>query len=287
MHGSRNLFSNEERFVVEFSNLGIKNAIRLGRLNYSKAHAPLPTHIHENILEICYLSKGKQTYTTGDTSYHLNGGDVFIASPNEYHGSGFNPEEKSILYWLLIDLSDPVSFLGYSNEDGSYLFHGLLNLKKKHFPGSSCLKEILDRILILYTTHKPFKKILIQNLISEFLIHIIELESAKSSMSISNEINRIVSHIHTNIWDHLSIESLADMSHLSVSRFKQRFKDEIGIPPKEYIIRAKIEKARGLLQNTNMSITAIAHELNFSSSQYFATVYKRITSKSPSDYRNK
>ncbi len=75
---------------------------------------------------------------------------------------------------------------------------------------------------------------------------------------------------------------LAQVARLSESRCKTRFKREIGVPPAEFWLRKKIERAIVLLKNHN--VTEVAYELGFSSSQYFATVFKRYTLVNPSQF---
>jgi AraC-like DNA-binding protein len=74
---------------------------------------------------------------------------------------------------------------------------------------------------------------------------------------------------------------LARQSHLSLSRFKSRFKAETGIPPKQFILQCKIEAARKRLVDGHESIGQIAMDMGFSSSQHFATVFKRLLGESP------
>ncbi len=81
------------------------------------------------------------------------------------------------------------------------------------------------------------------------------------------------------------LEDLARRAHLSLSHFKKRFKAETGLSPRQYILRDKIEAAKCLLSSQAKPITDIALDLGFVSSQYFATVFKRITGTTPTHYR--
>ena len=85
----------------------------------------------------------------------------------------------------------------------------------------------------------------------------------------------------------IQIRELARLCGLSVSRFKERFRDEVGVPPAEYLTRQKIEAAKSLLLAGDHSITDVAMDLGFSSSQYFATAFKRYTGRTPSEYRRR
>src|SRR5690606_8976235 len=104
---------------------------------------------------------------------------------------------------------------------------------------------------------------------------------------ISEEINSVCTFIQENILEQLLLEDLADQTGLSLSRFKHRFKEEIGIPPAEYIVRKKIESSKEMIQSTGLAISEIAYNLNFSSSPYFATVFKRFVGMTPLEFRRK
>ena len=81
------------------------------------------------------------------------------------------------------------------------------------------------------------------------------------------------------------LREAALVAGLSLPRFKARFKNEVGIPPAEYLQRYRIERAEHGLANSTRSVTEIAFELGFCSSQYFATVFRRYTRLSPTQYR--
>ena len=64
-----------------------------------------------------------------------------------------------------------------------------------------------------------------------------------------------------------------------------RLKEELGITPAEYITLQKMDRAQMLLKTTDDSITDIAYQLGFSSSNYFCSVFKKTLSYSPAAYR--
>jgi len=82
--------------------LGIDSLAMFGRYNYANAEDGLAEHSHAAALEICYLVRGRQTYCIGKHSYHLRGGDVFLTMPDERHGTGGGPQEKGLLYWMIL-----------------------------------------------------------------------------------------------------------------------------------------------------------------------------------------
>ena len=107
--------------------------------------------------------------------------------------------------------------------------------------------------------------------------------AADVSFRITPDIGRATNYIMEHIQEELSMEELAQTALLSVSRFKQKFKLQLGISPRNFINLRKVEAAKRLLQEGH-SVTQVAMDLGFSSSNYFSSVFRRYTSYSPSQY---
>lgn len=82
-----------------------------------------------------------------------------------------------------------------------------------------------------------------------------------------------------------SIEKIAKGSAMSLRNFNRLFVKEIGLNPKDFIIRQKIETAKGLLLETNMTVTDVALEVGYNSLSKFITTFKRLEGRLPSDFR--
>ena len=81
-----------------------------------------------------------------------------------------------------------------------------------------------------------------------------------------------------------AVERLPGVSDVNVAVMAEKLtlKLEPGTTPRD-----KIEAAKRLLHQDSTSVTGIALDLGFVSSQYFATVFKRITGVTPSRYRHR
>jgi len=104
---------------------------------------------------------------------------------------------------------------------------------------------------------------------------------------ISPPISTLLRHIEAHVQETLPVGALATRVGLSVPRFKARFKNEVGIPPAEYVLRRKIDAAKRLLATPGTTVTDVSFALNFSSSQYFATVVRRYLGCPPRDLLGK
>ena len=82
-----------------------------------------------------------------------------------------------------------------------------------------------------------------------------------------------------------SLHALAKSTRISPRQLSNLFKKELQTTPHTYHLQKRIEKACQHLQKSSVSITDIALDLGFSSSQNFASAFFRITGQSPSAYR--
>lgn len=282
--------STAERSIIHFSRFGLEGKVRLGRYSYKHVHGELETHSHDGMMEICYCDKGMQVYEVNGKEYHIRGGDVFITFPNEPHGTARHPEEKGTLYWLIVQIPEKGRFLHYDDEESTVFIKELMAIKERHFKGTEAMKRMLDQVFAVHDepVQQPVHKLQTLNLISTFLLTVIEYSQKNISRKQSDRIAVIRNYIHDNIYQDLSVELLAKELCMSGSHFKSWFKKEFGIPPVDYILRARVEEAKKLLLLPDgESVTAIAFRLNFSSSQYFATVFKKYTGLSPAEFKQR
>ncbi|CAM1373995.1 AraC family transcriptional regulator [Tenacibaculum xiamenense] len=279
--------SNKERLIIDLLSMGFRNVVLLGHYSYKEAKEKLEMHKHTDMLEICFLETGSQYYQVGDEHYLLRGGDLLITPPNTIHGTSGYPEEKGSLFWMIIKVpKSSFRLLNLTSKESSLLIDRLLGLDLKHFKGSSEIKKILNMIFKAYNKKNDFlNKIEINNHILSFLLKVIYYGEKKRYKDISNDIEFCCKYIEENIFEKIYISNLAKNINLSESRFKHKFKEELGIPPNEYIIKQKISKAKELIEKDDFSIVDIAYDLGFSNSSYFSTVFKKQVGMSPSMYK--
>jgi len=277
--------ASQERKILDFRPLGFRDAIVLGHYRYAEAHPALPLHSHGRMVEICYLESGEQTYWLGSQRYDLRGGDVFVTLPHERHGSDQAPEGKGVLYWLLLRIPEGHrGLLSLSATESRQVVDRLLAIPARSFPGGEGLGRLLRRVMAAFDrADDPLRTVNLRNLLLRFLLDVLEA-SHGTVRRVSPEIQAVKQLIAENLDQPLPVHRLARAAHLSPSRFKARFKAEVGIPPADYALRQRIDRARQLLWAGNVSVTEVAMRLGFSSTQYFATVFKRYTGHTPSAY---
>jgi AraC-like DNA-binding protein len=302
--------------MLDLGLIGLTEVPVFGRYEYCSARPGLTTHVHPHAVEICYLERGCQTYRTGGREYHLVGGDVFVTAPGEPHDTGGRVEERGILYWMNLKIPTAGgSILLLPAKESASLVDQLSTLPHRHFPGRPALKQIFNEVFSLCerptelldnsptTASTPacalpndsrttasqsacalLTRIAVANQLVRFILETINCAYRHEGIHRSPVISRLVERIKSSPERNYSLVELADEAELSVSRFKSKFKAQIGIAPHEFILRCKMEAAKQLLRDRRKSVTDTAMELGFSSSQYFATVFRRFTQQTPVEF---
>ena len=83
----------------------------------------------------------------------------------------------------------------------------------------------------------------------------------------------------------LTVEQLAKMLDVSREHLGRKFRQETGVSPYQYILNAKIERAKLQLMSSATPVKLLADELGFSSAAQFNNVFKKMTGATPNAYR--
>jgi AraC-like DNA-binding protein len=278
------------RKIFMLRNLGLPGFFMLGRYQYTASRLGLLPHSHRDAIEICFLERGEQTYRVGGRIYRLRGNDQFFTRPGEVHDTANLPQERGILYWIILRLEPSRQILGLASGPSARLKRELLKMPTRHFRAHPNCASLLGQMFELAGARRrarisdatSYRQLRLQALLLDYLTLTIEASHRGVKGSATPLMQRVLHYIEKHLNEPVHVPRLAEIARLSESRFKTRFKREIGVPPAEFWLRQKIEQAAILLKNRN--VTEVAYELGFSSSQYFATVFKRYTLISPSQF---
>ena len=149
----------------------------------------------------------------------------------------------------------------------------------------------------LYSLHKAYnevqtytekrylhetKKILIPNLFEEITANYFETSDKEKSGYIKKAKEYISGHYSENI----SLDDICDYSAISKNYFCHLFKNETKMSIWEFLTNFRIEKAREFLIASDMKNYEISFRIGYENPSYFSKTFKKITGKSPSEFRN-
>ncbi len=96
---------------------------------------------------------------------------------------------------------------------------------------------------------------------------------------------RCLDFMRGRLSEDISLEDLAAEAQLSPFHFARMFKQSVGVPPRVYLTRIRMEKACELLENTDLPVTEIAFDVGYSSNQALARVFLKERNMTPTAYR--
>ncbi|MDF2927496.1 MAG: transcriptional regulator, AraC family [Paenibacillaceae bacterium] len=228
---------------------------------------------------LLYMVKGKIHVNSGGLSAVVTPGQCIIFTPGVpfFYEGGADRE----LVYLWVHFSGSAAeevlekcgltcggvFYAGRMENASSLFHSLFRAFSKR--DSFYQMDAVQHLLALLT------------LLGRALQHAQFPDSGSA-----NPIEASIRYIHEHFREPLTLRQLADMEYLSVSRYRTVFTDMVGVPPYEYILLQRINRACDLLRHSPLSIAEIAGMTGHADQRYFSRLFRSKTGMSPHAYRN-
>jgi AraC family transcriptional regulator len=100
-----------------------------------------------------------------------------------------------------------------------------------------------------------------------------------------SRLRRVLEYVRSHLDREIRLEDLAAVAQMSAYHFCRLFKQSIGVSPHQFLMRQRLEEARRLLRETNLSVAEVALEIGYQSPSHFATLFKRHTGVTPKQYR--
>lgn len=120
---------------------------------------------------------------------------------------------------------------------------------------------------------------------SHFSKWIAESRSGQAKDNVQAVMGKAKEYIAENYQKDLTIEEVSELADLSISHFCTLFKGTTGYTFLEYLTECRIEKAKSILLNTDVKVYQVAPLVGYQDPRYFTQVFKKITGKTPSEYR--
>jgi len=266
---------------------GIREVPMVAVYRLFAAQSGFHEHAHD-CMEIRYLETGRQHYRIAGRDYALCGGEALVTYPGELHGSGHFPIESGKLFTLRMALPKSSGrFLMLTPRQAEPLVGRLKTFPNRNFRCDARMRQVTDDLLSLLRSERDsLSGIAVACGLLQWTLALLACAERTESAGTTPDIARALDFINAEQTRMPTLEALADVAGISKSRFNTKFSRQVGAPPMQYLLRHKIGLAiERLRDRPDRTITDIAISLGFSSSQYFATVFRRITHRAPSEYR--
>lgn len=259
----------------------------LGKSNFLSVRPGPDFHIHPGCMEFCLCLKGNLIFDTEDGEYPFRPGHIFVSSPREPHHLRHNPSGLKT-YRILFAIPKPGQrILGLDKRESEWLARTLTHLPKRLFAATPRIRTSFERLFELYDSERRIpaaRRVRLKSATLELLVAIVDA-ARRTPRKATSSIERIARRIRERPNAEYPAAAMARESHLSLSAFSDAFKQAMGLPLHAYVLNCRVERAKRLLATTKRSISSIAQELGFYSTQHFALTFKRIIGKHPRDLR--
>jgi AraC family transcriptional regulator len=101
----------------------------------------------------------------------------------------------------------------------------------------------------------------------------------------TRRLGRLLEYVEDHLADDFSVTDLSRAAGSSPTEITSGLRAATGFSPWQFVLLRRIERAKSLLTSSQLAITEIALHCGFSSSQHFATAFKKQTGTTPSAYR--
>lgn len=235
--------------------------------------------------EICFVDKGSVEWWINDTLFEAGPKSLFINRPGEWHGGESGLVQPCEMYWLQFFLPPEGTLPGLEQETVLGLKHTFETMHHRSFLASPEVKTFFDLLLGEHRKPQPYSIVTVRADFHQILVATVRDYARKDAAHYSEGVANSLAWINQHVDRDYQSEVVAKVAKMSVSHFYKRFLQEVGLTPADYHLRQRMFLAKQKLRGTDSSITDIALELGVSSSQYFATVFKKVVGVTPNEYR--
>lgn len=282
--------STQERQIVDLAERGLEPFLALGRYKYLRARAARDVQQHKRLLVLSYPIKGRFEFVVDGVVRSVHPGDAIRIPPGASYRIGAATEPRGELSWLIMsarfnspavpdEVRRAISIL--AEVDGRLVW-----------ATSSIQRTAVERLFTLAEQDRDWivdgmlRLALGEAVLS--MLHDLCLGQSVGAECVHRDIARVLGWIEENIDAAPGVDDLIAVSGLSASRFFEVFRSQTGTSPRDYVLRRRLERAmRALRAEPDMTVTELAHSLRFSSSQYFASVFRRYYGCTPTQARDR
>ena len=130
-----------------------------------------------------------------------------------------------------------------------------------------------------------------QSAITQLGLHLIRRyararpEAASSIPMPPHKLRLVKAHVEGNLAEDLSVEALARLAGMSPFHFAHAFRAATGMPPHKYVVQRRMEEAKALLMETDLTLAQIAHRVGLSQASHLSVAFHKATQVTPSAFR--
>ena len=279
-------------FHLKGKRFGVPLIQRYGVLNLNSSY-PISYNCHSG-LEIHYVLKGEITWEVegSDEPLRVIGGCFGIIPAKAVHHALGNNATPATRIGVIFTPNPSACSSGtpFSAEELGEMFAKFSSCGatvRRISPRMAAILRELSDAMNLKAAKDPKQLIRLRVLSSDLIHETYRILDEPEALAIGHDvIPKIRQWIDGHLAEDISVERLVALSGYGRSRFYTLFTSNTGLSPNDYVLRARIQKARKALSShkSGVSMTDLAVRCGFSSSSTFSKSFRKIVGKSPREF---
>ena len=155
------------------------------------------------------------------------------------------------------------------------------------------IEETATRLLKCLEAEYVGSALYVESLTHQISLHLLKhyasrgVVADKLSTKLSQgKLRRALQYIEDNLHRELALSDIAAALAISPGHFSHAFRHTVGLSPHQYVVKRRVERAKWLLRDSDVSISEVATRIGCSSSSNFSMLFHRATGMTPRSYRN-
>lgn len=243
-----------------------------------------------NFWELVYADKKNLLITAGAKEVELEAGQIYIHKPNEFHNIRCDGKRAANSVIISFDCDSPELFsvagqVLTADEEERKCIGNVVKEASSAF--STRLSDPYISVMEKAEDSDFCCEQLIRLNIEMLLISLIRSNKNKKPLAIkknSTVLAEITDYLSENVEKKVVFQDVVKKFNLSPSVLKKIFREQVGCGVMDYFTRLKIDRAKEMIREEKYNFTEISERLEFNNSQYFTTVFKRVSGMTPSEY---
>lgn len=245
-------------------------------------------------LRFIFVQEGNFEWLVNDRTISVYPNDLVILYPNQAFGSKIESFDNGSFYSITIlpqYFNEDKLVLGewssISNTEQILIGKLCLLNKRSVFQNVKIVGEIFKKIETEIFTSEIGYKAIVNHLIDELLIFSTRQLNRQENQrrdfpQTFQKFDQILRESLSHPW---TVEEMAAIMGMGTTTINEKIKSYSGFSPLNYLINLRISESIRLLKTTTISITDIAFEMGFYSSQHFSSTFKKMTGYTPRYFR--
>ncbi|MDR2048326.1 MAG: AraC family transcriptional regulator [Treponema sp.] len=228
--------------------------------------------------QILYISRGEGIFVTNQKTFRVKPGSMLLVLPGQKHHYKPLHEIGWVEYWAGFNgmFFNNLVREKILTQDHSYLELGL------HDHIINAFEEIFSEV----HTQRPLYQIKACSCILKLIAEVLVYERRKDQPNYYQSIVEKAKYLMgANIYSEINLSGISKQLGLSLSRFNVIFKTYTSMTPYQYFIHIKINRAKNLLENENLSVKEVAYRVGFEDQYYFSRLFRSKTGVAPSAWK--